>query len=93
MAESFGVAENQRTHKGCRINVYSGPFFQVYEASGLLRDGAKQVTLHTYCGGRVIARFPSGVVGPRTDSNYAAIDSAISTALANSYAALTEGKQ
>lgn len=91
MPESFGVAGEHRTPKGCRVNIYSGPFFQVYEASGLLRDGAKQVTLHTYHGDRVIARFPSGVVGPRTVSNYAAIDSAISTALANNYTASMEG--
>ena len=91
MTEFYGVAEDQRTPKGCRINIYSGPFFQAYEASGLLKDGARQVTLHTYYGGRVIARFPFGVVGPRTVSNYTAIDSAISTTLANHYTASTEG--
>ena len=89
----FGVAGEHRTPKGCRINIYSGPFFQVYEASGLLRDGAKQVTLRTYYGDRVIARFPSGVVGPRTNTNYLAIDGAVSTALTNYYTGSTEGEQ
>ena len=81
MSELFGTIEDQRTHKGCRINVYSGPYYSLFEASGLLRDGARRVTLHTYYGDRVIARFPSGVVGPRTTDNYLAIDGAISDAL------------
>ena len=92
MAELFGVAEDQRTHKGCRIFVYSGPCLSLYEASGLLRDGARQVTLHTYYGDRVIAQFPSGVIGPRTNTNYLAIDGAISAALTNNYNGSMEGK-
>lgn len=93
MTKSFGVTGEQRTPKGCRISVYSGPFFSLFEADGLLRDGAKQITLHTYYGERVIARFPSGVVGPRTTDNYLAIDGAISAALTNNYNSSAEGEQ
>ena len=88
--QMFGVAGEHRTPKGCWINIYSGPFFLVYEASGLLRDGAKQVTLRTYTGDKVVVTFGAGIVGPRTNSNYLAIDGAISAALIDHYNARGE---
>lgn len=74
----FGITtdyEYRADHKRDRLNVWSGPFMGVWEASGLsLQDG---YMLTTYNGEKIRVECPT----PRTDDNYPEIDRAINDAL------------
>ena len=73
------------THSGT-FQVWSGPFYEVWEGEGILRDGASRTTITTYNGDKVRVKFPEGVTLPRNESNYPIIDAAISDALTKHHA-------
>ena len=79
--QMFGVVGERLTELTEQISVWSGAFYDTFEAGGNLRQNARQITLTTYNGDKVVVTFGAGIVGPRTNSNYLAIDGAISAAL------------
>jgi hypothetical protein len=64
-------------HTRERIVVWSGPFYGVFEASGLSLPNGAGYMLTTYNGDKVRVACPS----PRDDSNYQEVDEAIDKAL------------
>lgn len=82
----YGITEFTRTACTVPIAVWSGSFYNVFEADGTARDGARSITLHTYNGDKVRATLPDGVTFPRTPENYSAIDEALTGALEAFYA-------
>ena len=79
--QMFGVIGERITELTEQISVWSGAFYDTFEAGGNLRQNARQMTITTYNGDKVVVTFGAGIVGPRTNSNYLAIDGAISAAL------------
>ena len=79
--QMFGVVGERLTELTEQISVWSGAFYDTFEAGGNLRQNARQITLTTYNGDKVVVTFGAGIVGPRTNNNYLAIDGAISAAL------------
>lgn len=88
--QMFGVVGERLTELTEQISVWSGAFYDTFEAGGNLRQNARQITLTTYNGDKVVVTFGAGIVGPRTNNNYLAIDGAISAALINHYNARGE---
>ena len=90
--QMFGVVGERLTELTEQISVWSGAFYDAFEAGGNLRQNARQITLTltTYNGDKVVVTFGAGIVGPRTNSNYLAIDGAISAALNDHYNARGE---
>lgn len=76
----FGVMsddEYNATHLRDRITVWSGPFYEVYEAEGYSLPNDDGYMLTTYNGDKVrVSTFP-----PRDTDTYEAIDAAINDAL------------
>ena len=79
--QMFGVVGERITELTEQISVWSGAFYDTFEAGGNLRQNARQMTITTYNGDKVVVTFGAGIVGPRTNNNYLAIDGAISAAL------------
>ena len=79
--QMFGVVGERLTELTEQISVWSVAFYDTFEAGGNLRQNARQITLTTYNGDKVVVTFGAGIVGPRTNNNYLAIDGAISAAL------------
>ena len=79
--QMFGVVGERFTELTEQISVWSGAFYDTFEAGGNLRQNARQMTITTYNGDKVVVTFGAGIVGPRTNNNYLAIDGAISAAL------------
>ena len=79
--QMFGVIGERITELTEQISVWSGAFYDTFEAGGNLRQNARQMTITTYNGDKVVVTFGAGIVGPRTNNNYLAIDGAISAAL------------
>jgi hypothetical protein len=76
----FGITtdyEYSSTHKRDRLDVWSGPFYSVWEAEALSLPKRDGYMLRTYNGDRVRVTCPVG----RTDDNWQEIDAAISDAL------------
>ena len=88
--QMFGVVGERLTELTEQISVWSGAFYDTFEAGGNLRQDARQITLTTYNGDKVVVTFGAGIVGPRTNNNYLAIDGAISAALIDHYNARGE---
>ena len=88
--QMFGVIGERITELTEQISVWSGAFYDTFEAGGNLRQNARQITLTTYNGDKVVVTFGAGIVGPRTNNNYLAIDGAISAALIDHYNARGE---
>ena len=88
--QMFGVFVERLTELTEQISVWSGAFYDTFEAGGNLRQNARQITLTTYNGDKVVVTFGAGIVGPRTNNNYLAIDGAISAALIDHYNARGE---
>ena len=81
----FGIREEESAGETTPITVWSGPFYETFEASGRAVNGARRITLTTYNGDKVVVRLPDGVTLPRTDDNFQAIDRSISWALQDHY--------
>lgn len=84
MTTRYGYHEDYEynaTHKRIYFTLWSGSFMSVWEADGFATPGAKQVTLTTYNGDKVVVKLPDGVTFPRATENYEAIDAAINAAL------------
>ena len=88
--QMFGVVGERLTELTEQISVWSGAFYDTFEAGGNLRQNARQMTITTYNGDKVVVTFGAGIVGPRTNNNYLAIDGAISAALNDHYNAKGE---
>ena len=88
--QMFGVVGERITELTEQISVWSGAFYDTFEAGGNLRQNARQMTITTYNGDKVVVTFGAGIVGPRTNNNYLAIDGAISAALIDHYNARGE---
>lgn len=74
----FGVTTDyDYTGKRERIEVWSGPFSNVWEASGLSLPGGGGYMLTTYNGDKVRVECST----PRNSTNYIEIDAAITSAL------------
>lgn len=81
----YGVAtdyEYTETHMRERIDVWSGPFMSVFEATGLSLPKRDGYMLTTYNGDKIRVSCPV----PRNDSNYREVDAAVSKALEVYYA-------
>lgn len=80
----FGVVTDYdyaATHKRDRLHVWSGPFFSVYEATGMERPNHKGYTLTTFAGEKIRVDCPS----PRREDNYTLVDAAIGAAMLRYY--------
>ena len=75
--QMFGVFGERLSELTEQISVWSGAFYDTFEAGGNLRQNARQITLTTYNGDKVVVTFGARIVGPRTNSNYLAIDGAL----------------
>ena len=76
----FSVATNyeyNKTHKRDAITVWSGPFCQEFEASGIALPGNRGYMLTLYGGKKLRVECPC----PRTEENYAEVDAAIDAAM------------
>lgn len=83
----YGVTtdyEYNATRKLQSLTIWSGTFYDTWEAQGYARPGAGRLTLSTYNEDKVVVTLPDGVTFPRTAENYEAIDEAIGAAL-NAY--------
>ena len=77
----YGVTDQPLpTGAGSEIVLWSGPWHEIYEASGKARQGAKSITLTDYNRDKFRVVLPEGVTFPRTAENFIAIDAAISEA-------------
>lgn len=81
----FGVTtdyEYSATHSRDRLEVWSGPFFSVWEATGLSLPRGGGFMLTTYNDDKIRVTCPAR----RTSANYEEVDAAISAALNAHYA-------
>lgn len=83
--QMFGVFVERLTELTEQISVWSGAFYDTFEAEGKLRRNARRITLTTYNGDKVVVTFGAGITGPRTDYNYMEIDRQISATLEAHY--------
>lgn len=69
------------THQRDRIEVWSGPFYSTWEASGLSLPKGDGYMLTTHNGDKIRVTCET----PRTDANYEEIDNAVAAALRDFY--------
>lgn len=81
MTTSYDVISNT-SEKSSWIDVWSGPFYETWEASARVRHGAKSATFTDYSDEKFRVTLPEGITFPRTLDNYRSIDAAISAAYA-----------
>lgn len=81
----YGVTTDydyNQTHKRERLRLWSGTFFDQFEATALSLPNGAGYMLTVYAGQKIRVSCPA----PRTDANYQQVDTALSEALTAYYA-------